>query len=200
MIKVKSLKSRYKNDTTIKNGFGLVDAIVGLTLLSGVIIYGIYFSSLRLSTVYKSNLTSAINKEIQRDIEKLKYDFWELFFENEDENGNACIGQYCIYGEPLPSSLCSDFTSEIVKLDSWDIDGNESTLQSWKPGSERSKVFTGENVTISREVIVTSPLEEDYLNKTIASIHYSVQMPSENIHWLSISMSPEALSWCRHLI
>ena len=196
MIKNKAHKPKYKNEIITKNGFGLIDAIVGLTLLSGVITYGIYFSSLRLSTVYKSNLTSAINKEIQRDIEKLKYDFWELFFENK----NACIGQYCIDGEPLPSSLCSDFTSEIVKLDSWDIDGNESTLQSWKPGSERSKVFTGENVTISREVIVTSPLEEDYLNKTIASIHYSVQMPSENIHWLSISMSPEALSWCRHLI
>ena len=196
MIKVKSLKNIYKNDITKKNGFGLVDAIVGLTLLSGVITYGIYFSSLRLSTVYKSNLTSSINKEIQRDIEKLKYDFWQLFYNDE----NKCIGQYCIDGEPLPSSLCSDFSSEIVELDSWDIDGNNSTSQSWKPGSERSKVFTGENVTISRELIITSPLEEDDLNKTIASISYSVQMPSKNIHWLSISLSPEALSWCPHLI
>ena len=199
MIKVKTQKTKYKNHISINKGFGLVDAIVSLALLSGVITYGIYFSSLRLSTVYNSNLTTAINKEIERDIERLKSDFWGLFF----EESNACNGQYCFSdGEPLPVSICSDFTEEIVNLDGWSIDNNSSNImiQSWKPGAQRSKVFTGEPVTISRELTLTSPLEEDELNKTIASISYSVKFPSKNIHWLSISLSPEAHSWCRHLI
>ena len=94
------------------------------------------------------------------------------------------------------------FSEEIVNLDGWSIDNNSSNImiQSWKPGAQRSKVFTGEPVTISRELILTSPLEEEELNKTIASISYSVKFPSKNIHWLSISLSPEAHSWCRHLI
>ncbi len=72
-------------------GFGLVDAIVSLSLLTGVITYGIYFSSLRLSTVYKTNLTTSINKEIERDIERLKSDFWGLYFEESE----TCKGEYC---------------------------------------------------------------------------------------------------------
>ena len=65
-------------------GFGLVDAILSLTLLAGIITYGVYFSSLRLSTVYSSNLIRSVNKEIERDIERLKLDLWSLFY-NENE-------------------------------------------------------------------------------------------------------------------
>ena len=83
------IKNKFPDLLSFKNindnyGFGLVDAIVSLALLSGVITYGIYFSSLRLSTVYNSNLTTAINKEIERDIERLKSDFWGLFFEESN--------------------------------------------------------------------------------------------------------------------
>ena len=49
-------------------GFGLVDAILSITLLSGIITYGVYFSSLRLGTVHSSNLIRSVNKEIERDI------------------------------------------------------------------------------------------------------------------------------------
>tara|TARA_Y100001968_G_C19081394_1_gene583156 strand:+ start:41 stop:646 length:606 start_codon:yes stop_codon:yes gene_type:complete len=201
MIKINEKKHTYIKDIIIKNGFGLVDSIVGLTLLFGVITYGIYFSSLRLSTVYNSNLTNAINKEIERDIERLKSDFWGLFF----EENNACNSQYCLAnGDPLPVSVCSDFTQEIVNLDSWNLDKKTSNMmiQSWKPGSQRSKVFTGEPVIITRELIVTSPLDKEFLNKNIASISYSVQWPSnsKDIHWLSIYLSPEAHSWCNNLL
>ena len=53
-------------------GFGLVDSILSISLLAGIITYGVYFSSLRLNTVYSSNLIRSINKEIERDIERLK--------------------------------------------------------------------------------------------------------------------------------
>ena len=199
MIKIKTQNSMHVKDININKGFGLVDAIVSLTLLSGVITYGIYFSSIRLSTVYNSNLTTSINKEIERDIERLKSDFWGEYF----EENNACNGKYCfIDGDYLPVSLCSDFTPEIVNLDSWNIDEDSSNImiQSWKPGSQRSKVFTGEPITISRELTVTSPMGEESLNKTIASISYKVKWPSKDIHWVSIALSPEAHSWCHHLI
>ena len=180
-------------------GFGLVDAIVSMSLLVGVITYGIYFSSLRLNNVYKINLIASINKEIERDIERLKSDFWGLYFE-ESEN---CNGEYCLAnGEPLSSNYCEDFTQDIVGLKSWNIQDKSSNImnQSWKPGEKRSKVFTGQPVTISRELIVTSPLDEQFLNKTIASINYRVIWSDKNIHWLSILMTPEANGWCENLI
>ena len=65
-------------------GFGLVDAILSITLLSGIITYGVYFSSLRLGTVHSSNLIRSVNKEIERDIERLKLDLWSLFYNQND--------------------------------------------------------------------------------------------------------------------
>ena len=83
------IKNKFPDLLSFKNikdnyGFGLVDAIVSMSLLTGVITYGIYFSSLRLSTVYDTNLTTSINKEIERDIERLKSDFWGMYFEGND--------------------------------------------------------------------------------------------------------------------
>ena len=180
-------------------GFGLVDAIVSMSLLTGVITYGIYFSSLRLNTVYKTNLTTSINKEIERDIERLKLDFWGMYFEESE----SCKGEYCLAnGDRLSSRICEDFSQDIVNLNSWNIQGKSSNLsvQTWKPGERRSKVFTGEPVTISRELKIQSPLDEQFLNKTIASISYRVLWSDKNIHWLSILISPEAHSWCENII
>ena len=180
-------------------GFGLVDAIVSMSLLTSVITYGIYFSTLRLSTVYKTNLTNSINKEIERDIERLKSDFWGIYFE-ENEN---CKGEYCLAnGEQLSSTVCEDFTEDIVNLKSWNIQDKSSNIssQSWEPDAKRSKVFSGKPVTISRELLINSPLDQESLNKTIASISYRVIWSDKNIHWVSILMSPEANSWCYSLI
>jgi len=199
MAKIKTKK--LLSFTTINDnfGFGLVDAIVSMSLLTGVITYGIYFSSLRLSTVYKTNLTTSINKEIERDIERLKSDFWGMYFEENE----TCKGEYCLgNGDQLSWTNCDDFTQDIVNLTSWNIQDKSSNMktQSWKPSAKRSKVFTGQPVTISRELTVNSPLDYDFLNKTIASISYRVIWSDKDIHWLSILISPEAHSWCENLI
>ena len=171
-------------------GFGLVDAIVSMSLLAGVITYGIYFSSIRLSTVYDSNLTRSINKEIERDIERLKSDFWSIYF-------NKSEGEYY-----LTRSECKDFTEEILNMESWKVEENAANqmIQSWRPGAQRSKVFTGERVLITRELQVTTPFNEDFLNKSIANVSYRVQWSDKNIHWLSISLGAEAHGWCDQLI
>ena len=81
MKKIKQFKLVSSNKTkSYINGFGLVDSILSLSLLAGIITYGVYFSSLRLSTVHSSNLIRSVNKEIERDIERLKLDLWSLFY------------------------------------------------------------------------------------------------------------------------
>ena len=123
--------------------------------------------------------------------------FWVLFF----QEGN-CPGGYCSSEEDqLP---CSDLSGKILKLDSWNIEdksiSSDIEIQSWKPGPQNSKVFTGEAVTITRELTMKSPLDNELLNQTIASISYIVKWSDNNIHWLSISLSPEAHSWCKNNI
>tara|TARA_Y100001968_G_C19453624_1_gene770533 strand:- start:9644 stop:10303 length:660 start_codon:yes stop_codon:yes gene_type:complete len=219
-MKIKSKRLSVRKRIKRNNGFGLVDAIVSMSLLLGVITYGIYFSSIRLSTVYNSNLTRSINKEIQRDIERLKSDFWCMYFEGsedciQEKPNPTCDGGYCFRnGNKLTRStlemqesirglpLCSDLAIEILNLNSWNVEESPSNsmIQSWKPGPMRSKVFTGQTVTITRELTIKSPLDNQFLDQSIASIDYRVQWEGKNTHWLSIYLAPEAHSWCDQVI
>ena len=93
---------------------------------------------------------------------------------------------------------------------SWNLDGAYSTIQSWRPGAKRSKIFTGVSVLITREVEVKSPEIESKsqdnrvvdisLDKSVANITYRVQWGDNNVHWLSIYLSPEAHSWCNQVV
>ena len=178
-------KNRFNN-----NGFGLVDAILSLSLLAGIITYGVYFSSLRLTTVHSSNLIRSVNKEIERDIERLKLDLWSLFY-NQNE------GNY-----ELSDVECSDLAANIINLPSWNTQSNTSgeISQSWRPGEERSKVFSGNKVLITRELSISSPIDDASLNNSIGTLNYRVEWGLENKHWLSIDLGAEAHSWCKQII
>ncbi len=171
-------------------GFGLVDAILSLSLLAGIIVYGVYFSSLRLSTVYSSNLIRSINKEIERDIERLKLDLWSL---NYDRNNKKYI---------VNETECLDISDSIISLPSWitEINSASEFIQSWRPGPDRSKIFSGNKVLITRELEVSSPIKNELLNNSIATLNYRVEWGGNNKHWLSIDLSPELHSWCEQLI
>ena len=186
IIKLVFLQKNRANDS----GFGLVDAILSLTLLFGIITYGVYFSSLRLSTVHSSNLIRSVNKEIERDIERLKLDLWSLFY-NENE------GKY-----ELSDLECSDLAANIINLPSWNTQSNTSgqISQSWRPGEERSKVFSGNKVLITRELAISSPIDDASLNNSIGTVNYRVEWGLENKHWLSIDLGAEAHSWCKQMI
>ena len=175
-----------KDDAKIKNGFGLVDSILSLSLLAGVITYGVYFSSLRLGTVHSSNLISSINKEIERDIERLKLELWTMSYDDTE-------GKYL-----LSNDQCDDFSEIFINLSSMQIDESSDNvmIKSWRPGKERSKVFSGGKVLITRELKVTNPIKNESLNNSIGSIDYKVEWGGESQHWLSIDLSPEAHSWC----
>ena len=172
------------------NGFGLVDSILSLSLLAGIITYGVYFSSLRLSTVHSSNLIRSVNKEIERDIERLKLDLWGLLY-----NKNEGIYDTSDYE-------CNDVTSNILALPSWNTQSNTigQISQSWRPGEERSKVFSGNKVLITRELSISPPIDDQSLNNSIATLDYRVEWGLENKHWLSIDLVTEAHSWCEQII
>ena len=178
-------KNRFQN-----KGFGLVDAILSLSLLAGIITYGVYFSSLRLSTIHSSNLIRSVNKEIERDIERLKLDLWSLFY-NENKK------EY-----ELSDLECPDLAANIVNLPSWNTQSNTlgQAIQSWRPGEERSKVFSGNKVLITRELSISPPVDDDLLNNSVGTINYRVEWGVENKHWLSIDLGAEAHSWCEQII
>ena len=190
MKKRNSLRFIFEKSKAQNNGFGLVDAILSLTLLAGIITYGVYFSSLRLSTVYSSNLIRSINKEIERDIERLKLDLWSLFYNREE-------GKY-----EFIDNECSDIALNIINLPSWNTQLNTTGQfsQSWRPGQERSKVFSGNKVLITRELLVSSPVNDQNLNTSIGTLNYRVKWGLENKHWLSIDLGTEAHSWCKQNI
>ena len=181
-------KNRVKNQKD--NGFGLVDSILSISLLAGIITYGVYFSSLRLKTVHSSNLIRSINKEIERDVERLKLDLWSL---NYDENNKKYI---------VNETECLDFSENIITLPSWitDINSASEFVQSWRPGAERSKILSGRKVLIKRELEISSPIKNDSLNNSIATLNYRVEWGGNNKHWLSIDLTPEAHSWCEQTI
>ena len=191
MKKVNQFKLISSNKTkSYINGFGLVDSILSLSLLAGIITYGVYFSSLRLSTVHSSNLIRSVNKEIERDIERLKLDLWGLFY-------NKTEGIY-----DISDYECDDVTSNILALPSWNTQSNTTgqISQSWRPGEERSKVFSGNKVLITRELSISQPINDQSLNNSIATLNYRVEWGLENKHWLSIDLGAEAHSWCKQMI
>ena len=64
-----NLFRKYKRKSISNNsGFGLTESIISIVLLSLLISYSIIFISKRQETLYRANLTSAINNEIDRDI------------------------------------------------------------------------------------------------------------------------------------
>ena len=68
------------------SGFGLVDSIVSISLLSIVISYSIYFVTKRMNLLFSSNISRSINKEIKRDIDLLRSDMWAMGLDTTKKN------------------------------------------------------------------------------------------------------------------
>ena len=100
-------------------GFGLVEAILSAALLSCIITYGIYFATLRLGLVQRSQLTRAINKEIQRDIERLKSELWSIYFDNKE-------GKYT--DQTYKGEInCSSISDTVLNLESWETNSDRKS-------------------------------------------------------------------------
>ena len=178
-------------------GFGLVESILSIVLLTTLLSYSMFLISIRQDTMHKSNLTRAINDEIRRDIEKLKIELWNEHYKPPQGSNNA---YYETGSSTNPNLYCQDIMLTITRLASW-------KNKTWTPGSNtstqsgqiRNKVFTGRPVTIQRIVRKKRPLNlgtNSSIDTSIAEIIYRVNKKNENHHWTSIYLTSEAHGWC----
>ncbi len=189
------------------NGFGVVEAILSAALLSIIISYSLYFSTVRLSIIHKSQITKAINKEIQRDIERLKSDLWSVYYDNK-------IGSYNMSSTKAKES-CLNILDTILSLKNWPKQSEQSKnkkdesketiiydRQYWYPDKTSHRVFKGKIVKISRELSISRPIDLKIkeLDKSIAKVSYNVEWSGENIQWLNIDLTSESHSRCPHRI
>ena len=92
-----NLIRKYKRKSIKNNsGFGLTESIISIVLLSVLISYSIIFISKRQETLYRANLTSAINDEIDR----LRHSATRSLLEREDVIVISSVS--CIYGIGSP--------------------------------------------------------------------------------------------------
>ena len=184
----------FKNE----NGFGLTESIVSILLLSILVAFSTLFITRRLQTIYSSNLINAINDEIKRDIQKLKYELWKEHLQLSS-NVQAQTSYYDV-GSPSKARFCKDILNTMVLLPSW----NPTT---WTPNSNSSsvsgqlknKVFTGRPVTITREYISERPFNSgsiNFIDKSLSKLAYRVTYGGSSKYWTSIDLTSEAHSWC----
>ena len=194
-----SMKNK-KSNNFLRNssfGFGLVDSIVSISLLGIVVSYSIYFATKRMDILFSSNLNRSINKEIKRDIDLLRSDFWAMGLNTSEK-------KYLI-----DDNSCMDIEAQIIGLPNWDINqtrpnlnspappfGSNEKIQYWWPDQEKGKIFKGRGFLIVRELIVKSFKENSNLDKNISNINYRVKWNDNNVHWMSIDLGTEAHSWC----
>ena len=180
-----------------EEGLGLSESIVSILLLAFLIGYSMYFVSIRQSIMYKANLTTAINDEIKRDIEKLKIELWN---EHYMPPKNQASAYYETETSILPGRYCLNVINTFNRLPS-------SKTRVWTPGSNlnsyqgqaRNKIFRGSPVKISRNISSQRPMNigsNVTVDKSIIEVTYNVEKGNENIQWTSIELSSEAHSWC----
>ncbi len=180
-----------------EEGIGLSESIVSILLLTFLIGYSMYFISMRQSIMYKANLTTAINDEIKRDIEKLKIELWNEHYKPPQNQQSA---YYDTVTTQLPSKYCINVINTYDRLPS-------SKTRVWIPGSNqnsyrgqvRNKIFRGSPVKITRNINSQRPMNigSDFtVDKSIIEVTYNVEKGNENIQWTSIELSSEAHSWC----
>lgn len=192
-MKIKIFKKKAKDYFLDINAFGLTESIISIVILTTIIAYSLAFVTKRQSSLYEANLTSAINDEINRDIETIKNSLWQEHFIPRDTKLNK-PAKYDIGG-----IFCSDVINTFKRFTNTDF--------SWTPGSntgnyqgqKRNKIFTGRPVIIKRKIITVKPLglgSSTTMDSSIAKIVYIVNRNNQDIHWTSLDLTTEAHSWC----
>ncbi len=183
------------------NGFGLVEAIISLGLLSAVISYGLYFTSARLNIIHSTKLYDGISKEIEKDIELLKSDLWGI-------NLDSKSGKYRIGGRLNCRDVSDTFRAienrrsntfgRIANQGEISASSNRKIIHSWIPNRKVNQVFTSRPVMITRTIKSMKPISKTnlLLAKNIAKINYIVKLNSKEIEWLNIYLSTEAHTSC----
>ena len=141
-----------KND----DGFGLTESVLSILLLSILLVFSTLFITKRLQTKYRANLTDAINDEIKRDIQKIKFELWQEHLEISP-NPKLAASRY-LTQDPINKRYCDNIEYTLRQLPSW-------YPNSWEPNSNpnsvsgqlKNKVFKGRPIRITREFVSEKP-------------------------------------------
>lgn len=193
------------------DAFGLTESILSILLLSIMAAYSMAFITKRMQTKYRANLVDAINDEIKRDIQKIKFELWQEHLK-VSPNPQVKTSFYDIDG-PSKKKYCDDIAFTLVQLPSWNP-------VSWEPNSNpntidgqlKNKVFKGRPIRITREYLSDRPfngrIPRANLDQSISKIAYRVTFLSNhqgrtlinksqnNNYWTSIDITSEAHGWC----
>ncbi len=178
-------------------GFGLTESIVSILLLSLIVSYSTVFISKRLQIVHNANLISAINDEIYRDTQKLKYELWEEHLVRSKDV--SVTSSFYNVNTPATKKFCLNIAETLPLLPSW-------YPTKWTPNSNsisvagqlRNSIFKGKPISIKRELKSSSPFDLNYANldKSLGKIVYIVEFKGETKIWTSIDLLSDAHSWC----
>ena len=191
-----SIQNRIKNE----NGFGLIEAILSILLLTTLITFSLSLVSMRQTTLYSANLTRAISDEIRRDIERLKIELWNEHYEAPNPSKGKQTAYYITGTTSNPNFYCEDIIRTFAKLPSW-------KNKTWTPGADsktqsgqlRNRIFQGKPISITRNVATKRPFNigtSSSIDNSIAEVIYSVNKGTDKFHWTSIYLSSEAHGWC----
>ena len=191
---MKFIFSKNEND----EGFGLTESIVSILLLSILVAFSTLFITRRLQTIYSSNLINAINDEIKRDIQKIKYELWKEHLKLSS-NVQQKTSSYDVTS-PGKIRFCKDIANTLLLLPSWNpTTWTPNSNPGSVPGQLKNKVFTGRPVTITREFISERPFNtgsNNFMDNSLTKIAYKVSYGGTSKYWTSIDLTSEAHSWC----
>ena len=199
-IKKENLINDWKKDV---DAFGLTEAIVSILLLAILVAFSTLFITKRLQTNYRANLIDAVNDEIKRDIQRVKYEFWKAHLKLSN-NTSVTASTYEVTGPngaDCNVNVIGKTMSSMPSLaySSWTPNGNTGEL--------KNNVFKGRPVTISRSYETTKPFSYSSggFDDSVLTIEYTVTFNGKGGSgfnqgigevWTSIDMTSEAYGWC----
>ena len=182
-----------------EDGFGLTESIVSILLLSVLVAFSTLFIVKRLQTIYNANITEAINDEIKRDIQKLKYELWKEHL-TLSSNVQVKTSSYDV-NSAGKNKYCTDIGNTLPLLPSWNpTTWTPNSTPSSVSGQLKNKVFKGRPVTITREFINEKPFNignNNFMDKSLTKLAYRVTYGGSSKYWTSVDIVSEAHSWCR---
>lgn len=198
--KLENLINKKKKEA---EAFGLTEAIVSMLLLATLVAYSTLFITKRLQTNYRANLIDAVNDEIKRDIQRVKYEFWKAHL-SISNNPTEIPSSYKVTG-PNGADCNSNVIGKTMSImpsfayDSWTPNGNSGEL--------KNNVFKGRPVTIKRSYETSQPFSYNSgaIDDSVLTIQYTVTFNGTGGSgfkkgvgevWTTVDMISEAYGWC----
>ncbi len=161
-------------------GFGIVELTLSSSILVVIVLLSVYFTSLRQKVIREAFITSAIESEIQKDIERIRGIMWTTNYLPSDGLNPSTYN----IDNAKRIGLCNDIRQALVS-------------KTWRPQSANNKIVNN-NISIIRNVSSGKPLLKQISNmdNSISRISYIVEYDGNRVEWMNYDISSEVHSWC----